>query len=91
MKFLGLPRMMWHPVFVILSGALALAVFVRMRRGRTQSPWERSIAEDLAGGNADQIACDITVAIQVEEFEDEGSNYFPLFTRICSRACVHAV
>ncbi len=73
----------WKPVlkqYEILAGvvaaAVAVAVVVRMRRHPLLSRARRSLALDLANGEAEVQLLELVDAIKVEEFEDEGSNYY---------------
>ena len=59
-------------------GAIVLAALMvaYMRRRRPDARGRAAYARDLAEGLAEETTFDIVDAIRVEEFEDEGSQYF---------------
>jgi len=61
---------------VLVAAALAVAVVIRMRRLSVVSRARKRLAQDIANGEAEVQKLDIVDAIKVEEFEDEGSNYY---------------
>ena len=55
---------------------VAVVVFTRMRARERRSDWTDRLARDLAGGVARVSTYRVEDAIQVEEFEDEGSSWY---------------
>jgi hypothetical protein len=56
----------------------AVVVYLRARRQLRGNVWYQRIARDLQGGAAAVTTYHVTDAISVEEFEDEGSQYYLL-------------
>ncbi|MEQ1893977.1 MAG: hypothetical protein ABL998_15660 [Planctomycetota bacterium] len=65
-----------------VTGSIALVVMLRVRRSVAPTfAHHRSLhAEDLAAGHAVCTTFEITDALRVEEFEDEGSQYYLALT-----------
>ena len=60
----------------LVAGLAAAAVFARLRRAHRRDPWYARLDRDLAEGLARESTCQVVDAIRVEEFEDEGSQYY---------------
>jgi hypothetical protein len=63
---------------VVVAFVFSGAVFLWVRRRKAARPWYRRIEEDLESSFAKVTTCFVTDAINVEEFEDEGSHYYLL-------------
>jgi hypothetical protein len=60
----------------VVALLVGFAVFLRMRRSRRRDPWFGMLDRDLDGGVAQVTDAAISDAIAIEEFEDEGSQYY---------------
>jgi hypothetical protein len=75
-RWLDLPRARWERTGFAVSAAIAMAVLVYMRRQLARVPRDRSPQKDLVRGEAEVTTYEVVDAIQVEEREDEGSQYY---------------
>jgi hypothetical protein len=73
-KVLGLPKASWQPGIAVVAIVLAILVMIRMRRGRAS--WTSSYKEDVLHGEAEVATFEVRDALCIEEFEDEGSQYY---------------
>ncbi len=76
LRFLHLQRSSWQAAAAIVAGIVAIATILYMRKGRAKWTSRQDYAADLEGGRAAEVIYEVVDAIRVEEFEDEGSNYF---------------
>jgi hypothetical protein len=61
---------------VVVAGAVAAFVYLRVRRSARAGDLEARVARDLAGGVARVLTYRVAGALRVEEAEDEGSSYY---------------
>jgi hypothetical protein len=73
-KIFGLREASWQPGIAVVAIVLAILVMMRMRRGR--AGWTSSYKDDLRDGEAEVATFEVRDAIRVEEYEDEGSQYY---------------
>ncbi len=73
-KLLGLPAAQWQPPVALLGLVVGVLVALRMRRGRKR--WTTPYALDLSEGEVEIATFEVRDAIRIEEFEDEGSQYY---------------
>ncbi len=76
LRLVDLQRSSWQAAAAIVAGIVAIATMLYMRKGRAKWTSRQDYAADLEGGRAAEVTYDVVDAIRVEEFEDEGSNYF---------------
>ena len=67
------PRSLIPPGVALVAAAL---VAVRVRRGRRVNAWREALEGDLDQGQVTTTTYHVRDAIAVEEYEDEGSQYF---------------
>jgi hypothetical protein len=75
-RLFSLPRAQIGPLGAFVAIVLAVLLVAYMRRRHADARGRAAYARDLAGGMAEEATFDIVDAIRVEEFEDEGSQYF---------------
>jgi hypothetical protein len=71
-----LPKSPWEAVIAVAAVVVAISVFVRGRLSARKLDPTVPLKADAAAGVAREHVYDVVDAIKVEEFEDEGSNYF---------------
>ncbi len=66
--------------FVLLTIGVLLASYSVIRDERTRRTWyrasRRSVERAISDGRVEIISCDVTRAVELSEFEDEGPGYF---------------
>lgn len=75
-RLFSLPRAQIGRLGAFVAIALAVLLVAYMRRRHADARGRAAYSRDLAAGMAEEATFDIVDAIRVEEFEDEGSQYF---------------
>jgi hypothetical protein len=73
---LSLPRTQNARLGALIAIVIAVVIVAYMRRRHAGARGGLAYSRDLAGGMAEEATFDVVDAIRVEEFEDEGSQYF---------------